>query len=52
MVGLDEIYHTGDLLASQGIKKVSPYFVPRILVNMASGHVSMRFGLQVCDRLV
>ena len=27
-------------------RKLSPYFIPRILPNLSSGHVSMRFGLQ------
>jgi 3-oxoacyl-[acyl-carrier-protein] synthase II len=28
------------------IRKVSPYFVPRVLINMAGAHISMRFGLR------
>ena len=48
MVDLDEIVETGCTLQGEGgYRKVNPYFVPHILVNMAAGHISLKFSLKV-----
>ncbi|KNC83336.1 hypothetical protein SARC_04408 [Sphaeroforma arctica JP610] len=46
IVGLSEIAETTNSLRNEGFRRVSPFFVPRILVNIAAGHVSMRYGLK------
>ncbi|XP_077987639.1 3-oxoacyl-[acyl-carrier-protein] synthase, mitochondrial-like [Glandiceps talaboti] len=46
MVGLNDIVDSGTALREKGYNRVSPYFVPRILVNMAAGHISIRHGLK------
>ena len=40
----EDICNTSLAFHSSGPKKVSPYFVPRILINLGAGHISMKFG--------
>lgn len=42
--GLNEIYETSLVLRDKGPRRVSPFFIPRCLINLASGHVSIRHG--------
>ncbi|MDE2029012.1 MAG: beta-ketoacyl-ACP synthase II [Alphaproteobacteria bacterium] len=42
--GLNEIYETSILLHEKGPRRVSPFFIPRSLINLASGQVSIKYG--------
>src|SRR5882762_4455607 len=42
--GLDGIEHAALLLHDKGPRKLSPFFIPGRLINLASGYVSIRFG--------
>ena len=44
--GLPLIEATRDELVNRGPRRVSPFFVPASIINMVSGHVSMRFGFK------
>ncbi|KAI1128537.1 putative3-oxoacyl--synthase [Nemania abortiva] len=43
---LEELYRTSLAFDDGGYKKVSPLFVPQILINLAAGHISMKYGFQ------
>ncbi len=44
--GLSTIYETSVVLKERGARRVSPFFIPSSLINLASGHVSMRYGFK------
>ncbi len=44
--GLDTIYKNSSILDSQGIRKISPFFIPSSLINLLSGHISIRYNLK------
>ena len=42
--GLPEIERTSLVLRERGIKRISPFFIPSSLANLASGHISIKYG--------
>jgi 3-oxoacyl-[acyl-carrier-protein] synthase II len=44
--GLDTIYKNSSILDNQGIRKISPFFIPSSLINLTSGQVSIKYGLK------
>lgn len=42
----DDIFGTSITYKKNGYKKVSALFVPRILMNLAAGHIAMRYGFK------
>ncbi|KAJ4848465.1 hypothetical protein Tsubulata_032224 [Turnera subulata] len=41
-----DVLDASQMISEKRIRRLSPYFVPRILINMASGHVSIKYGFQ------
>ena len=44
--GLPMIEQTRDELVNRGPRRVSPFFVPASIINMISGHVSIKYGFE------
>ena len=44
--GLQTIAETAVLIKERGPKRVSPFFIPASLINLASGQVSIKFGFK------
>ena len=44
--GLPVIEETHDDYLKGGPRKISPFFIPGVIINMISGHLSIKFGLK------
>ncbi|WJX11899.1 beta-ketoacyl-[acyl-carrier-protein] synthase II [Trifolium repens] len=43
---VSDMLDAAQLICEKRLRRLSPFFIPRILINMASGHVSMKYGFQ------
>lgn len=46
MGGLPVIEAQSELYVSRGPDRISPFFIPAVITNMASGHISIKHGLR------
>ncbi len=44
--GLGTIYETSKYMLEKDTVKVSPFFIPACLINLASGHISIKYGFK------
>ena len=44
--GLKTISETSILLEEKGARRISPFFIPSSLINLISGHISIKYGLK------
>ena len=44
--GVEGIAATAVILKERGPRRISPFFIPGRIINLASGYVSIEFGLK------
>ncbi|XP_064620901.1 3-oxoacyl-[acyl-carrier-protein] synthase, mitochondrial-like [Lineus longissimus] len=47
-----DIVDAGITLKNRGYSRISPFFIPKVLLNMPAGHVSLRYGLKGPNHVV
>jgi hypothetical protein len=45
-VALPEIYNGSQLVGQGKARRLSPFFIPAALINLASGHISIKYGFK------
>jgi 3-oxoacyl-[acyl-carrier-protein] synthase II len=44
--GLGTIEENRDVLKEKGVKRISPFFIPSLIINLAPAQISMRYGMK------
>ena len=50
--GLDTIQKNWEMMSKRGFNKSSPFMVPMMIINMAAGKISMKYGLKGISKSV
>jgi 3-oxoacyl-[acyl-carrier-protein] synthase II len=46
MGGLGTIEENRTLLTEKGVRRISPFFIPSLIINLAPGQISIRYGMK------
>jgi len=46
MGGLHTIEENRDILRDKGVKRISPFFIPALIINLAGGQLSIKYGFK------
>jgi 3-oxoacyl-[acyl-carrier-protein] synthase II len=46
LCGLDTIEATHKAMLDGGPRKISPFFIPKVISNLAAGHIAIRYGVK------
>ncbi|HVR73791.1 MAG TPA: beta-ketoacyl-ACP synthase II [Planctomycetota bacterium] len=44
--GLEEIEKTNEVLRERGPRRISPFFIPKLMINAAAGQIAIHHGIQ------
>jgi 3-oxoacyl-[acyl-carrier-protein] synthase II len=44
--GLGTIEDTASTFAEKGVKKIGPFFIPSLIINLAPGQISLKYGMK------
>ena len=44
--GVSRLYETSVTLHDEGARRVNPFFIPSVLVNLAAGHIAIKYGFK------
>ncbi len=44
--GLATIEENGQILREKGVRRISPFFIPSLIINLAPGQIALRYGMK------